>query len=75
MTNDEKLYYVYKHDDELKLMALDTERFHIETEKLYNKIRQERCGLPKFNIDSYIDRFAINRKEHVTYSERYVGRY
>lgn len=66
---------LYKHDDELKQMALDTERFHIETEKLYNKIRQERGELPKFNIDSYIDKLAINRKEHITYSERYVGKY
>ena len=74
VTIDDELM-LYKYDDELKQMALDTERFHIETEKLYNKIRQERGGLPKFNIDSYIDRFEINRKEHVTYSERYVGRY
>lgn len=74
VTIDDELM-LYKHDDELEQMALDTERFHIETEKLYNKIRQERGGLPKFNIDSYIDRFVINRKEHVTYSERYVGRY
>ena len=74
VTIDDELM-LYKHDDELKQMALDTERFHIETEKLYNKIRKERGGLPKFNIDSYIDRFSINRKEHVTYSERYVGRY
>ena len=74
VTIDDELM-LYKHDDELKQIALDTEHFHIETEKLYNKIRQERGGLPKFNIDSYIDRSAINRQEHVTYSERYVGRY
>lgn len=74
VTIDDELM-LYKHDDEIKQIALDTDRFHIETEKLYNKIRQERGELPKFNIDSYIDRFAINRKEHVTYSERYVGRY
>ena len=41
VTIDDELM-LYKHDDELKQMALDTERFHIETEKLYNKIRQER---------------------------------
>lgn len=66
---------LHGHDDELKQMALDTERYHIETENLYNKIRQERGELPKVDIYSYVDNFAIKKNEHVTYSERYVGRY
>lgn len=64
-----------RHDDELKQMALDTEHYRIETENLYNKIRQKRGELPKIDIYSYVDNHAAKINEHVTYSERYVGRY
>ena len=71
-----KLYkYHEKNNKEFEQMAMNTERYRIATEELYNKIRQERGELPEIKIESYIDALAIKKNEHVSYSERYVGRY